>query len=300
MPRIIFIGECTLDVIFPPDDRTEWPLQLSGRPAGRLLNAAAMLAAAGSDVTVVGEAARDRLGDLLVGYLRKTGVDTHCIDRFSDGGITSSNFIFPTADGDAPCTVIPNRRYPSGENFNATWPRIDAGDIVVFGGYFAISDRSRQQLTEILQFASDRHAIIVYLPGFAPAMVPRITKVMPAILENLEVADVVVTDTADLRNIFGAADSAQCYRQNIRFYCRTMIDIDPGAHTVSLYHHDLATTSPLDADASTLEAHAAALAMAVRFMAEGHFTRAALDGMTADACRDLSDAVAAAANTGTL
>lgn len=305
MPRIIVIGECTLDVLFPRTDAEgrdlQWPLCLTGRPASRLFNAAAMLSRHGRDVTFVGEAARDRLGDLLVGYLKASGVDTRCIDRYSDGGVTATNLLFPDgSEGNAGADIIINRHYPSGENFNVTWPRIDASDIVVFGGYFSIAERSRQQITEILQYASERHAIIVYAPGFAPALVPRITRVMPAILENLELADAVMTSTGDLRMIFDATDVAECYRRNISFYCRNMVNVDPASGTVTLYHNDRPTEACINAAGTSLEAQSAALARLVNFMAEGQFTTASIDGLSLDAQRDLTDAIAAAANTATI
>lgn len=292
MRKIIIIGECTLDIVFPDDEAGMWPMQLSARPAGRLLNAASITAKGGHNVTFVGEAARDNVGDLLVSYLSQSGVDTHCIDRFGDGGITSSNFIFPTPGSNADSSFILNRHYPACERFNAPWPRIDADDIVVFGGFFALADRTRTQLNEILDFASERHALILYLPGFTPGSAPNITRVMPAILENLEHADIVLTRNEDLMTIYSEPDMARCFERNIRFYCRTMININPTDSEISMMHRGLSASVGTVTDTSTLSAQSAILASLIDILIKRGVTLPMLAGLSDTDLTAILDAMA--------
>ena len=55
----------------------------------------------------------------------------------------------------------------------------------MFGGYYAIDRRMRRRMLPLLQHAAERKALLVYLPGYLPQQEPRITRVMPSILENM-------------------------------------------------------------------------------------------------------------------
>lgn len=287
MQKIIIIGECTLDVVFPDSDETRWPLQLTGRPAGRLFNAAAILGATGHQVSYVSEAADDHVGNILVDYLASAGVDTHCIDRFSDGGVTASNFLSNNFN-----RVATNRHYPSGGRFDTSWPRIDADDVVVFGGFFAIDSRTRPQVMELVNYAVERKAIIVYIPGFVPSLVPRITLIMPAILENLEVANIVITRSDDLRTIFDTTDAADCYKSHIRFYCRTMLDIDPETGVLRMFHRDETAEAAVDANrARRLDYQSSVVAGLISRIVDNGLTRAATEGLSQCAIRGIVDSL---------
>lgn len=289
MPKIIIIGECNLEVTFPADSSDSWPLLMTGRPGGCLLNAAAMLGRKGMQVSFVADAARDSLGDLLVRYLDSCNVDTHCIDRYSDGGVTSSDFIFPATDA-----IITNRRFPVGENFNCTWPRIDHDDLVVFGGFFALDDRSRPQVMEMVSYAAERKATVIYVPGFVPSLVPRITRVMPAILENLELADIVYADTADLRTIWNETSPDECYRRNINFYCRTLLCADTPSKAVTLHYPGGKVSADITATCRHDSLRAAAgLAALIGFIADRDITREQIDlGLTCQQSDEMISIVA--------
>lgn len=224
--KIICIGECALDIVFGPDGTP-----LGSMPGGRLANAAALLARDGLPVTMAGEAAADAVGDTVVAFLADAGADTRCIDRFTEGRTPVTVFM-PAADG---ATAATRYEAYADDCFDIVWPRIDEGDIVVFGGYYAIDRRMRRRMLPLLQHAAERKALLVYLPGYLPQQEPRITRVMPSILENMEMAHIVCTRSADLHTIFGARDAAACYRNNISFYCRLLLNVDAPARTISCY-----------------------------------------------------------------
>lgn len=216
MKKVIAIGQSVLDII-----------HLDGRPTasftgGRIANMAASLGRCGIDVEYVSECATDSVGDMVVDFLNRNGVGTASVDRFTEGQ-SQVSLIFRTSDGAERYSEYVN--YPSSR-FDVLWPRIDEGDIVVFGSYFAIDDNPRRGLLELLNYAQQRKAIIVYLPGFQPQLCPRITRVMPAILENLELADIVIARQSDMEKIFGKSDSTQVYKDHILFYCPNFIFMD--------------------------------------------------------------------------
>lgn len=232
--KIICIGECALDIIF---DGTR---PVGSMAAGRIVNAATILAREGMPVYLMGEAGSDPIGDMVLAGLREAGINTDAVDRFTDGH-TPVNIFTPTPDPEgvpvpeaALMQVTRYDNYPA-EGFDVVWPRIDAGDIVVFGGYYSLAPRTRTKLVQLLSFLQEKKVIIVYLPGFLSVQEPRITRVMPAILENLEYADVVVTRSHDLHLIFGTPEADTCYSDHIDFYCRNLININPACSDIAYY-----------------------------------------------------------------
>lgn len=238
MSKVICIGECALDIIFS-----------DGKPAGsmtggRIANAAAILARKGLPVTFAGEAANDPIGNMVVGFLSDAGVDIKSIDRFTEGH-TPLNIFTPGADGSS--EVSRYEEYPE-EGFDIVWPRVDKGDIVIFGGYYALSPRNRVRMSQLLTHANEMKAIVVYLPGFFTVQAPRITRVMPAILENLEMCQIVMARDNDLKLIFGVDATDKCYADHIDFYCRNLINIDTACRRARYYSGKEVTEATLPAD----------------------------------------------------
>lgn len=63
MRKIIAIGECVLDILFDGD------APRVSAPGGLILNVASNLGRLGRNVSFVGEAARDRVGDMIVAFI---------------------------------------------------------------------------------------------------------------------------------------------------------------------------------------------------------------------------------------
>lgn len=225
MGKIIFIGELPLNLIFGHDGG------VTVRPCDRIGRTAAALAAAGHSVVMVGEAAADPVGDLIVGYLASAGVDVRSVDRFTEGRSPQRD-IFEQPDGTV--RLVGYGREPDVE-FDTVWPRIEPDDVVVFGSYFSLNDRVRPRLLDLLEHARARKATVVYLPYFETFQVPRVTRVMPSVLDNMELADVIVTTTDDLHLIFGNRDAADNYRLHIEFYTPRFYNIDTASATVEKF-----------------------------------------------------------------
>ena len=154
------------------------------------------------------------------------------MDRYPDGRTPVT--LYFSDDNGLLVNVTRYEQYPE-ECFDIVWPRVDEGDIVVFGGFYALDRRMRPRMTQLLQHCSERKAVLVYLPGFLPQMEPRITRVMPTILENLEYANVVVARNTDLKLIFGADTEHSAYHNHIDFYCRSLVGVDIPNHRLSYY-----------------------------------------------------------------
>ncbi|MDE6563339.1 MAG: hypothetical protein K2L92_00760 [Muribaculaceae bacterium] len=227
MKKIICIGELSLNMVL---DAQGQPLGVL--PGGRVANAAEILARNKFNVLMASEAAADSIGDIAVKSLTDAGVDVTSVDRFTEGR-TPLNIFVGSSDGQAG-SITRYEQYPD-ECFDIIWPRIDEDDIVVYGGFYAIDKRMRARMQRFLANAAERKAVLVYLPGFLPQLEPRITRVMPQILENLEMAHVVIARANDLSLIFGANATDSCYHDHIDFYCRSLIAIEPACRRISYY-----------------------------------------------------------------
>lgn len=226
MSKVICIGECSLNMVLSANGTP-----LGSMPGGRIANAAVMLANNGIDVIMAADTAADAIGDAVVNFIEAAGVDIKSIDRFTEGRTPLNVYVFNTANAPA---LTRYESYPDNA-FDIIWPRIDPGDIVVYGGFYAIDARMRNNMVKLLAYAAERHAIMVYVAGFPKEQEPRMTRIMPQIFENLEWANVVITRSKDIELIFNNADATSCYTNHIDFYCRSMINIDANNATIS-YH----------------------------------------------------------------
>lgn len=217
MKKIIAIGESVLDTTFSGNQPTRSFM------GGRIANAAAILGSMGLPVAMVSECCADRVGDIIIDYLTRHHVDVTSIDRYTEGS-TAMSAIF--TDDSGKDTLVNYGTYPK-ERFDVVWPRIDEDDIVLFGSLYAITEPQRAALFELVNYAVERKAIIVYLPGFQHGINFHIAHVMPAILENLEVSDLVIAHERDLRDVYPGESAQQAYTDHVEFYCDNYLHIHP-------------------------------------------------------------------------
>ena len=115
--------------------------------------------------------------------------------------------------------------YPDADRFDVVWPRIDEDDIVLFGSLYSIAQPQRERVYELLSYATERKAVMVYLPGFQHGINFRITRVLTAILENLELSSIVVAHERDLADIFPGESAEKAYHNHFEYYCPCFIHI---------------------------------------------------------------------------
>ncbi len=214
--KAVVIGECFLEIAFGGTEP-------SGASAGgTLLRAACMAASRGLSVTMVGETGHDRAGQIVLEQLKASGVDTRSVDLFTEGK-SATHLLF-----DDPAQTIAYGTWPK-DPMSVIWPRIDAGDVVVYGGTYVLEQRVRPQVTDILRYARDRRATVVYVPAFSPWLAHRKTHYMPAVLENLETCDLAVVFPSDLSLLFGHDTPREAFLERVRFHTDRMMSISAPA-----------------------------------------------------------------------
>lgn len=258
MNKAIYIGELALNVSLCADGRAETGV------GDWAVNAAVLDGRMELPTIWVGEAAAGTVGDHILKYLRQANVGTDSVDRFTEG--VSPVRVF--ADGDT-STTVNHSNYPK-EPVNAVWPRIDEGDVVVYGSYMALEERDHARVLDLLKHARARKAYLVYLPYFETHQVPRITRVMPSVFDCLELADLVVGRDADITAIFPEHDMDAIFKDHILFYCRRFLHLDPKAKMMHFYEGDKSWTKECHpTDNTEFQWSAGALAGAVRALTEG-------------------------------
>lgn len=206
MPRnIIVIGQCRMDLAF---DNTGNPAGATA--GGELLKAARMLARQGYPVHFVGEACADAVGDSLTAALTESGVDIRSVDRYTEG-TTPAILSFP--DGRDVCYG----QYPKAP-MSVVWPRIERGDIVVFGGDYTLDSRVHPQVMELLRYATDLKAFIIYVPLYPQRMAHLVTHAMPAVLDSFETSTLSIVDTGTIKALYKCDDIADAYRAHLSYY----------------------------------------------------------------------------------
>lgn len=252
---------------------------------GVVARAAATLAREGFATAMASDAGTDIPGDMAVGALADAGVDIRCIDRFTEGRTALNVYSGPTA--------APTRydAYPE-EAFDIVWPRIDEGDIVLFGGHYVLDARMRPRVARLLSHAAERKAVLVYVPSYSTALEPRITRVMPEILENLEMAHLVVTTAADLTAIFGTDSSESCFADRVSFYCRSLVNIDAACHRLEYFGGTEVTSADTGgAPAASMLWQGGAVGGLTAVLATAGATADSLDAPGADFRRDVLTAM---------
>lgn len=228
MRKTIAIGESILDTVFL-DDRP-----IDSFVGGRIANAAASVGEVGIPVEMVSECCNDHIGDIITGFLRQHHVGTGSVDRFTEGGTAASMIFNSSAGGDKKLVNFYN--YPD-DRFDVVWPRIDEDDVILFGSFYSIDVAMRDRFYELVKYARERKAILIYLLGCQHGINCRITKVMPGILENLEIADIVIATEGDLADIFPGETADMAFKNHIEFYCGNFLYID-GNSGITVYRHN--------------------------------------------------------------
>ncbi len=217
--RLYFMSGLSLKVVLDPSGTASWT------PDDLIANAA-LATAPHRETSFIGRASADVSGTLAADILVKAGIDTTGLDRYSD--VPSP---LTLASGDA-ATIYAVR---SAEAFNPVWPRFEDGDVMVWGGYFSLDPDVHSMMLDLLKYAAARRVKMVYVPYFTELQVPRVTRVMPLIFDNLELADVVIASTDTLKAIFGSDDMEAVYRNNINFYAPLLYAYDTRQGVIGEY-----------------------------------------------------------------
>jgi fructokinase len=178
----------------------------------------------------ISELGNDRVGNIIGEFMKENHISTEYVDRFPDGKSPVS-IAFQHEGSDT--EYIFYKDYPC-QRLEVPLPRIEEDDIFIFGSYYALNPSLRERMTEFLDYARTRKAIIYYDPNFRSAHAHEVVRLRPNLLENFEYADIIRGSDEDFFNLFGSRDIECVYKEHIRFYCPQFIATQ-GAEGVTLF-----------------------------------------------------------------
>ena len=223
MRKVIGIGETILDIIFREGQPT------AAVPGGSVFNGIVSLARAGVPVCFISETGNDRVGDIILRFMRDNGIDTTHVNVFREGkSPVSLAFLDERSDAE----YLFYKNYPA-QRLDVDLPRIDEDDIVVLGSYYALAPVVRDKVTELLDRARTAGAIVYYDPNFRASHKEEAIRLAPTIIENLEYADIVRGSQDDFAYMYGLRDADRIYKEKVKFYCPNFL-CTSGDGTVAL------------------------------------------------------------------
>ncbi len=223
MRKVIGIGETVLDIIF----KDEQPVHAV--PGGSTFNAIISLGRAGVVTNFISETGNDRIGRMIIQFLKDNGCQSSSVNVYPDSKSPLS-LAFLNEQNDA--EYIFYKDHPS-DRLDFTYPEVNADDIVLFGSYYALNPVIRPQVKAFLDHAHDHGAILYYDVNFRASHQNEVMKLTPNLLENFELADIVRGSKEDFEVLFKKSDPDVVYRSQIMFYTKKFI-YTQGAKPVEL------------------------------------------------------------------
>lgn len=231
MRKVIGIGETILDILFKDNRPT------AAVPGGSVFNGIVSLGRMGVNVTFISETGNDRVGRIILDFMKENGVDTKHVNVFPEGkSPVSLAFLDEHNDAD----YLFYKDYPR-MRLDVALPEINRDDILMIGSYYAVTPQLRDKVKELLDYAREQGAIIYYDVNFRSTHKNEAIKLLPTILENFEYADIVRGSIEDFGNMFALADADRIYKNKIEFYCPRFI-CTHGGEGIRLCTKDLKKT----------------------------------------------------------
>lgn len=209
MRKVIGIGETILDIIFQGDQPT------AAVPGGSVFNGIVSLGRAGVPISFISETGNDRVGNIILKFMRDNDIPTNHINVFPDGkSPVSLAFLNDRSDAE----YIFYKDYPK-QRLDIDYPKLEEDDIVVIGSYYALNPILREKIVDLLEQARAKRAIVYYDPNFRSSHKEEAIKLAPSIIENLEYADIVRGSQDDFFYMYKLRDADSIYKNKIKFYC---------------------------------------------------------------------------------
>lgn len=221
MRKIIGIGETILDIIFRKDSNGLWQPQKSVA-GGSTFNSMITLGRLGMEAALITELCNDTVGEDIMEFMTQNGVSTRHIDVYSkDEYSTSISLAFMDENNNANYQFY--HKLPADNRLNVVLPLINEDDIIIFGSYFSLNPLLHDSIIELLKYAKERKAIVYYDPNFRKNHKDQAIKLMPSVIDNLELADIVRGSDEDFETLYNLTDPAKVYTDKIQFYCPNFI-----------------------------------------------------------------------------
>ena len=210
MRKVIGIGETVLDIIFKGNQ----PIQAV--PGGSAFNSVISLGRAGVPTMFISEAGNDRVGQQVISYLEKNGVDASKVCVFPE---SKSPISLAFLDEQNNADYIFYKDHPH-DQLDIIYPDVNEDDVVLYGSFFAINPVVRPQVKGFLEYAKEHGAILYYDVNYRSSHAGDLVKVMPNLLE---LADIVRGSNEDFEVMYRKKDADSVYNSELKYYTKNFI-----------------------------------------------------------------------------
>lgn len=211
--HVYTLGETVFDIIFNEE------MPVAAKPGGSMLNTAVSLGRTGIPVSFISDYGHDPPGTIISTFLEQNGVGTRYIDRFTEGN-TAIALAFLDAARNAAYTFY--KAFPA-KRLTMTFPKINPGDILLFGSFYAITAEINDKIMGFVNQARASGALIIYDPNFRRPHLSELDQFREMIIHNISLADVVKGSDEDFNMIFNATDATTAYHSVTQAGCQTLI-----------------------------------------------------------------------------
>lgn len=211
--KVVGTGETVYDILF----RDGQPV--AAVAGGSCFNSIISVGRAGVPCSFVGYTGADEVGRRTVAFLRRNGVDTaHFLLRSGEQSAISLAFL--GEDGDATYSFY---RQPLSVSGGWTLPRMNGGDVLIFGSYFAACPAMQPLVRQLLEEAVQAHGIVYYDINFRRNHQAEREELLPAIRRNISRSTIVRGSTDDFDVLFGSRCARDIYKRYVSSLCPILI-----------------------------------------------------------------------------
>ncbi|MFZ5940981.1 MAG: PfkB family carbohydrate kinase, partial [Bacteroidota bacterium] len=210
--KVIALGESVLDIIFKNGEPQ------AARPGGSSFNSIISVGRAGIPAVFISETGQDRVGAMIVGFLKENGVDTAYVIQYP-GSKSALSLAFLNEKNDAEYEFY--KDYPRQRLGNA-FPELSANDILLFGSFYALNPVLRPKVRIFLEQARKSRTMVIYDPNFRSSHMDDLHQLRLVIEENFGYASVVRCSDEDLRNIYGATNIDEAW-EKVAPFCNVLL-----------------------------------------------------------------------------
>ncbi|MCQ2142392.1 MAG: PfkB family carbohydrate kinase, partial [Bacteroidales bacterium] len=228
--RIYGIGETVLDIVFKEGQPQ------AAVPGGSTFNAMISVGRTvgvrypDTQIIMMTQVGTDYVADLVTSFMEKNHVSSEGVMRIP-GAQSTLSLALLDENNDAHYEFYRDKR---ASEFKAGEVEFHAGDIVVFGSFFAISPTTREQTRCLIQQARAAGAIIYYDINFRKSHMLDLPLTKQAIEENCAMSDIVRGSSEDIENVYGSTDAAYLYAEHLSKLCPNFI-CTKGAKEVEVF-----------------------------------------------------------------
>ena len=231
--RVIGIGETVLDILFKDNQ------PLKAVPGGSTLNSIVSLGRAGVPCYMVTAVGSDHIGNIICHSMEENGVSLEHVCRIPNAK-SNISLAFLDENNDAQYLFYKDQALKA---LDVKLPQTRKDDVVLFGSFFAIDPTFRPVVGKLLHEAHKAGAWLYYDVNFRKNHIGDLSKVMPHIVENMDLADVVRGSVEDFYNIYQLNEGDEIYAR-VSPHCRTLI-LTNGSEPIRVYTPTECQTYPV-------------------------------------------------------